>query len=150
MKRILAVFLLLVVFSICGCSSGNASSTDYNQVFERIISGDEISQYISYGTEGLVSEYEYVEHHYHRDGSKAFETQFNYAYVFANEQAAQKRFESIKRTYGDSATISGKSIYINQLYVYSDYEMSYKLNFEEEKAQRLSNGYIEVPAAPKE
>ena len=66
-KLISSIFCIFVILSVAltGCSSDTKSNSDYSQIFERIISGDQIAEYIPFGADGLVSEYEYVEHIYH-------------------------------------------------------------------------------------
>ena len=84
MKKALSIFLSVLCIvsfvTLAGCSGGTQSSNDYSQVFERIIAGDMIAEYIPFGSDGLVSEYEYVEHVYHYGDARAWMTIFRPAY----------------------------------------------------------------------
>ena len=127
---------------------GVGKKTDYYQFFERFIYGDDIAKYISFGTEGLVSQYEFIKHYYHEDSNKAYQTLFMTAMSFDSEELAQKRYTSLARTYKDDVVIDGTRIYINQLYVYSDYEMSYKNSYDEVKVNMAETGYRETVDRP--
>lgn len=116
MKRIISSIVATVfiagLFLLAGC--GSKGSTDFSQVFERMIAGDQIAQYIPYGADGLISEYEYVEHIYHQGESKAYLSIFRTAYTFDTEEHAQKRFTTLQRSYKDDVVIQGRAVYVNQ------------------------------------
>ncbi|MBR6331988.1 MAG: hypothetical protein IKR78_02515 [Dehalococcoidales bacterium] len=122
-KRIFSVIMCLGVISalvLSGCSSDTKSNSDYSQVFERIISGDQIAEYIPFGADGLVAEYEYVEHIYHYGDARAWQTLFRTAFIYDSVEAASKRFTSLKRTYKDDAVQVGNVLYVNQYFVYDN------------------------------
>ncbi len=105
----------LVLFS--GCMSETKTTDDISQIFERIISGDQIAEYIPFGAEGLICEYEYVEHVYHVGDSKAYLSIFRTAFIYDSEESASKRFTSLKRTYKDDAVQVGNVLLVNQNFI---------------------------------
>ncbi len=118
--------------------------TDYYQFFERYIAGDDVTKYIPFGADGLVSQYEFIKHYYHEGDNKAYQTLFLTGMSFESEEAAQKRYTSLARTYKDDVVIDGTRVYINQFHQYSDYDMSYKNSFDEVRENMLETGYRET------
>ena len=118
--------------------------TDYYQFFERYIAGDDITRYVPYGADGLISQYEFIKHYYHEGDNKAYQTLFLTGMSFDTEEHAQKRYTSLHRTYKDDVVIDGTRVYINQFHQYSDYDMSYKNSFDEVRDNMLDTGYRET------
>ena len=113
----ISIIMILCLALPLGCSAGN---TDKSLVFERIISGPDIPKYIQFGADGLICQFERVEHVYRADELKAYKTLFNTVMIFENPEFAEKRYVSIKRTHKDDAMIDGCSIYINQEFFHTD------------------------------
>ena len=88
-----------------------------------------IPKYIQYGADGLICQYERVEHVYHADELKAYKTYFNTVMIFDDQTYADKRFTSLKRTYKDDVIQDGCAIYINQEFFHTD--TISKLTFQE-------------------
>ena len=124
MKKILYLLLaamtLISVMSVSGCAEETKTTAEEHQVFERIISGDQIAEYIPFGADGLVAEYEYVDHIYHYGDARAWHTIFRTAYIYDTVEAATKRFTSLKRTYKDDAMQVGNVLLVNQDFVYDN------------------------------
>ena len=117
---LLAVMSIFVLVGTSGCMEETKTTNDVSQVFERIISGDQIATYIPFGSDGLICEYEYVEHVYHYGDSKAYLSIFRTAFIYESEEAASKRFTSLKRTYKDDAAQVGNILYVNQNFINTD------------------------------
>ncbi len=121
MKKIvlsfISIVLVLVMTIPLGCSVEN---TDKSLVFERIISGPSIPKYIQFGADGLICQFERVEHVYRADELKAYKTLFNTVMFFETPEFAEKRYVSVKRTYKDDAMLDGCAIYINQEFFHTD------------------------------
>ena len=117
---LLAVMSISVMVFSSGCMEETKTTNDVSQIFERIISGDQIAQYIPFGSEGLICEYEYVEHVYHYGDSKAYLSIFRTAFIYETEEAASKRFTSLKRTYKDDAMQVGNVLLVNQNFINTD------------------------------
>ena len=124
MKKIvyslLAVVILVPLVAFSGCTKETKTTAEEHQVFERIISGDQIAEYIPFGADGLVAEYEYVDHIYHYGDARAWHTVFRTAYIYDTVDAATKRFSSLKRTYKDDAMQVGNVLLVNQDFVYDN------------------------------
>ena len=156
MKRfvymIAAVIMVLGTVLTAGCLNDETRTTDdVSLVFERIISGDQIREYINYGYEGLIAEYEYVEHIYHQGESFSYRSIFNTAYIYDTEASATKRYQSLYRTYKDDVIQVGNKIYLNQIYENAVVTSSihWQLNYQQMLEQMLENGYVLIsPANP--
>ena len=149
MKRfvyiVIAAVLVLSTVVTAGCLNDETRTTDdISLIFERIISGDQIPEYINFGYEGLIAEYEYVEHVYHQGDSFSDRSIFRTAYIYESEAAASKRFPSLYRTYKDDVMQVGNIIYLNQNYKNAVVTSSshWQLNYQQMLEQMLDKGYL--------
>ncbi|MBR6332583.1 MAG: hypothetical protein IKR78_05600 [Dehalococcoidales bacterium] len=112
----LAVIMIIGTVITAGCLNTETKTTDdIHLVFERIVSGDDIPKYIPFGYEGLIAEYEYVDHVYHQGDSFTDHSIFRTTYIYDSPESAAKRYTSLKRTYKDDVVQVGNIIYLNEI-----------------------------------
>lgn len=148
-KSFLSFFAVLLVLSslLTGCLSSDNSSKKVvmTQIFERIISGDEIAQYVPFGADGLISQYNYAKFSYADGDTKPFFGEYVTAYIFDNAEHAQKRYTSLYRTYQDRVVIVDNVIYLNEDHVLEGHELDYFDGYELTEQKYLDDGYVSIP-----
>ncbi|MBR6332582.1 MAG: hypothetical protein IKR78_05595 [Dehalococcoidales bacterium] len=145
MKKILCICIALICISslgIAGCTGDTKTTNDVHQIFERMISGDQIAEYIPFGYDGLIAEYEFVDHVYHYGDDVPFVSVYRTALVYDTVEAATKRFSSLKRTYKDDCTQQGNTLFVNYSYYRSSLYLNGELTYDEHITDALENGFI--------
>ena len=149
MKRfvyiVIAVIMIVGTVVSVGCLNDETRTTDdISLIFERIVSGDDIPTYIPFGYEGLIAEYEYVEHIYHQGDSYSDRSIFRTTYIYDSEASASKRFPSLYRTYKDDVVQVGNIIYLNQNYKNAIVTSSshWQLNYQQMLESMLEKDYL--------
>ncbi len=147
-KSLLSFFAVLLVLCslLTGCLSSDNSSKRVvrTQIFERIISGDQIAQYVPYGADGLISQYNYFKFSYADGDTKPFYGEYVTAYIFDNAANAQKRYTSLYRTYQDRVVIIDNVVYLNEDHVLEGHELDYFDDYELTEQKYLDDGYVSI------
>ena len=143
-KAIYTCIALIFILSIgiVGCSETTKTTNDIHQIFERVISGDQIAEYIPFGYDGLIAEYEFVDHVYHYGDDVPFVSTYRTAFIYDSEEAATKRFSSLKRTYKDDCMQEGNTLFVNYSYYRSSLYLNGELTYDEHITDAIENGFI--------
>ncbi len=147
MKKLLCTCLTLICavsLGVAGCSGDTKTTNDVHQIFERVISGDQIAEYIPFGYEGLIAEYEFVDHVYHYGDDVPFVSVYRTAFIYDSVEAASKRFSSLKRTYKDDCSQQGNALLVNYSYYRSSLYLNGVLTFEEHITDAIENGFLYI------